>query len=109
MSATYYRSIAATLDRVAEDVVGCDTGTILPCRQRLPDVLRGAATDFLTQELDDCSADLAVAVSILTAGAAAARARAAEIEAAEAAAAAAAAESDDEPPVDEPPVVLPFF
>ena len=91
MSAALYRSVAANLDRIAVEVSNCDSTIVAPCRMRLPEVLQGAATPYLTAQLDECSGDLRVARTILTDAAVTARHRAEEIEAADAAAATEAA------------------
>lgn len=85
MSAALYRSVAANLDRIAEDVSSCDSTVVEPCRTRLPEVLQGAATAFLVGQMDECSSDLSGARAILTRSAAVARQQAAAIEAAAAA------------------------
>lgn len=102
MSAEFYRAAAAELDRYAADVDDCDAGHVTPCRERLPQILQGAATAWLTDRLADCTADLRSAAAILRAAAGAARSTAAAIETAEAAAAAAEAEEPDPAPATPP-------
>ncbi len=82
MSAALYRSVAANLDRIAEDISSCDSMVVERCRARLPEVLQGAATAFLVGQMDECSSDLNGARAILTRSAAVARQQAAAIEAA---------------------------
>ena len=108
MSAEFYRTAAANLDRIAGDVTSCDSKTVSVCATRLPEILQGAATPHLVGQLTDCSADLMSARNILTTAARRARVSAEQIEAAavvEAAAAAAAEEAAAE--AEEPPAMIP--
>ena len=100
MSATYYRAIAATLERVAEDVSDCEASTVSPCSTRLPDVLQGAATSFLAARVDDCAGELRTAAAILRNAADDALRQAMEIDEAVAEAAETIVDPTDGPPIE---------
>lgn len=92
MSAEFYRGVATDLDRYAAEVDDCELTLVTPCRRRLPEVLQGAATAWLSARLEESATEIRTASAVMRTAAVSARSTATAIEAAEIAAAAAAAD-----------------